>query len=153
MTASRSAMRPLPPAAMKAARPLARRPAPGPGTLPERRGERGQSSVELLALLPLTLIIGLAVLSLLAARAAGGQAAAAAQAGAMALIQDADPAAAARAALPPAARRRATIRVRDRAVTVTVRPATRLAFMKRMLERTSTAHAGPDAAAPPPGTP
>jgi hypothetical protein len=138
---------------MTASRSHARRPAPIPGTRPERRGERGQSSVELLALLPLTLIIGLAVLSLLAARAANGQATAAAQAGAMALIQDADPAAAARAALPPAARRRATIRVRGRVVAVTVRPATRLTFMTRMLARTSTAHAGPAAAAPQPGMP
>ena len=54
------------------------------------RGERGQSSIELVALLPLTLAVGLAVMALLAARSAAGEAAAAAQAGAMALIQDAD---------------------------------------------------------------
>ena len=45
------------------------------------RTESGQSSVELVALLPLALIVGLAILSLLAARSTAGQAAAAAHAG------------------------------------------------------------------------
>ncbi len=66
------------------------------------RSERGQSSVELVALLPLTLLIGLAVMAVLGIRSAAGEAAAAAQAGAMALIQDADGEQAARAALPRA---------------------------------------------------
>ncbi len=109
-----------------------------------RGGEAGQASIELVALLPLTFIIGLAILTLLAARAASGQAAAAAQAGAMALIQDADAAAAARAALPTSARRRATVRVRDRAITVTVRPATRLGFLADALAATASANAGPE---------
>ena len=111
------------------------------------RAERGQSSVELMALLPLTLIVGLAVLALLASRAAGGQAAAAAQAGAMALIQDADPAAAARAALPPPSRERATVRVRGRAITVTVRPRrTSRSWRAASRGRTGT----PDRRPPPP---
>jgi hypothetical protein len=95
------------------------------------------------ALLPLALLIGVAILTLLAARAASGQATAAAQAGAMALLQDAEPRAAARAALPPAARARATIRVAARAVTVTVRPATPAAFLAGALTATSSADAGP----------
>lgn len=107
-------------------------------------GDAGQASVELVALLPIVLIIGAAVLTLLAARAASGQAAAAAQAGAMALIQDADAREAARDALPPDARGRATIRLDGRAVTVTVRPQTRIGFLTDTLAATSTANAGPE---------
>jgi hypothetical protein len=107
-------------------------------------GEAGQASIELVAVLPLTLIVGFAILTLLAARAAAGQAAAAAQAGAMALIQDTDAREAARAALPEAARRRATIRVDGRAITVTVRPETRLGFLAGVLSATASADAGPE---------
>jgi hypothetical protein len=109
-----------------------------------RSGEAGQASIELVALLPLTLIIGLAILTLLAARAASGQAAAAAQAGAMALIQDTDARETARAALPPSARRRATIRLHDRSITVTVRPETQLGFLADTLSATASANAGPE---------
>jgi hypothetical protein len=107
-------------------------------------GEAGQASVELVALLPLTLIVGVAILTLLAARAASGQATAAAQAGAMALIQDADAREAARAALPADARERSTIRLDGREVTVTVRPATRVGFLAGTLSATSSASAGPE---------
>jgi hypothetical protein len=116
--------------------PVRRRPSTG--------GEAGQASVELVAVLPLALIVGMAILTLLAARAASGQAAAAAQAGAMALIQDTDPREAARTALPSAARRRATIRIDDRAIVVTVRPATQLAFLGDALSATASADAGPE---------
>ena len=108
------------------------------------RGEAGQASIELVALLPLTLIVGLAIAGLLAARAASGQAAAAAQAGAMALIQDTDVREAARDALPPGARDRATIRVDGRAVTVTVRPDTPVGFLEGTLSATASANAGPE---------
>jgi hypothetical protein len=108
------------------------------------RGEAGQASIELVALLPLTLIVGLAIAGLLAARAASGQAAAAAQAGAMALIQDTDAREAARDALPPGARGRATIRVDGRAVTVTVRPDTPVGFLEDTLSATASANAGPE---------
>jgi len=107
-------------------------------------GEVGQASIELVALLPLTLLIGLGILTLLASHAASGQAAAAAQAGAMALIQDADAREAARAALPGAARRRATISVDGRAITVTVRPETQLGFLANALSATASADAGPE---------
>jgi hypothetical protein len=105
--------------------------------------ERGQSSVELVALLPLALLVGFAILTLLAARAASGEAAAAAQAGAMALLQDAEPREAARAALPADLRPRATIRVQAREVTVTIRPATKVAFLADALTATVSADAGP----------
>jgi hypothetical protein len=104
---------------------------------------RGQASVELIALLPVVFLIGLAIMALLAARSAAGEAGAAAQAGAMALIQDSDAAAAARAALPPSTRERATIRVHGRRVTVTVRPKATPAFMAGTLASTAAADAGP----------
>ena len=107
------------------------------------RDANGQSSVELIALLPLALILGLALMSLLAARSAAGQAAAAAEAGAIALIQDGDAAHAARAALPTSTRARAEITVRGRRVEVTVRPSPRLPLLDRALASTAAADAGP----------
>jgi hypothetical protein len=112
------------------------------------RAESGQSSVELVALLPLALVVGLAILSLLAARSTAGQAAAAAHAGAMALIQDADPAQAARVALPGPARNRAEVTVRGRRVEVTVSPPAHLPFLDGTLASTATAHAGPEPSSP-----
>jgi hypothetical protein len=109
--------------------------------------ESGQSAVELVALLPLAVVVGLAIMSLLAARTAAGQAAAAAHAGAMAVIQDADPEQAARSALPAPARARAEIHVRGRRVAVTVHPPARLPFLDGAFASTAAADAGPE---PPP---
>jgi hypothetical protein len=64
----------------------------------------------------------------------------------MALLQDADGAAAARDALPARARERASVRVRDRVVTVTVRPSTPVGFLRGRLAATASAHAGPEPA-------
>jgi hypothetical protein len=111
---------------------------------PPFRAEHGQSSVELVALLPLTFVVGVAIMALLAARSASGEAAAAAQAGAMALIQDADPTAAARAALPAPSRHRSEINVHGRRITVTVRPATQPRFLGGALAATTSADAGPE---------
>jgi hypothetical protein len=108
------------------------------------RSQGGQASVELVALLPLVLVIGIAIMSLLAARSAAGQAAAAAHAGAMALIQDEDAQAAALAALPSPVRGRAEIAVRGRRVEVTIRPPASLPFADRALAATAAANAGPE---------
>ena len=108
------------------------------------RGAAGQASVELVALLPLVFVIGLAVMTVLAARAASGDAAAAAQAGAMAMLQDADARDAAADALPAGVRRRAEIEVRHREISVTVRPSLALPFVSDMLSATATANAGPE---------
>jgi hypothetical protein len=108
-----------------------------------RADERGQSTVELVALLPLVLVVGLAALAALAAHAAGGQAAAAAQAGAMALIRGGEPRAAARAALPRGVRARARVRVAGRRVVVTVRPDLPPRFAAAALAATASAYAGP----------
>jgi hypothetical protein len=113
-------------------------------TVPSLRGEQGQSSVELVALLPIVLLVGLGVLAVLAGRAAAGEAAAAAQAGAMALIQDADAEQAARAALPRRVSRDAKVSVRGRRVTVTVRTAFQPPFAGGALAATASADAGPE---------
>ena len=84
--------------------------------------ESGQAAVELVALLPLLLIVGLAAAALLAGHAAGEHAGQAAQAGAMALLQGTDPRAAARSALPADVRPRARVEIDGRRVTVRVRP-------------------------------
>ena len=60
------------------------------------RSERGQSSVEIVALLPLLALVALTVLQLLAAGAASELADHAAEAGAVALLQQRDPAQAVR---------------------------------------------------------
>jgi hypothetical protein len=108
------------------------------------RGDYGQSSVELVALLPLVFVVGLAILAVLSARAASGQAAAAAEAGAMALIQGTDATGAARAALPAAARRRSEIDVDGRRVTVTVHSVSKPAFVAAVLTASASASAGPE---------
>jgi Flp pilus assembly protein TadG len=80
----------------------------------------GQASVEVVALLPLLLVIALVVFCVVAAHGADEQAGAAAEAAALALIQGGDPRAAALAALPRHADAR--IAIDGRAVDVHVRP-------------------------------
>jgi hypothetical protein len=106
--------------------------------------QRGQATVELVALLPLLLVAGLAGAALLAAQSAGEQAGQAAQAGAMAMLQGGDPRAAARAALPAAIRERATVVVEGRRVTVRVRARMPVAALARPLTGEATADAGPE---------
>ncbi len=87
-----------------------------------RRSEAGQATVEVVALLPVLLVVTLAAAALLAGHGAREQAGQAAQAGAMALLQGGDPRAAARKALPDGVRGRATVELHGRRVTVRVRP-------------------------------
>ena len=104
--------------------------------------ESGQASVELVALLPLLVAVGLGAFSLLGAGAAAEAAGAAAEAGAIALVQGRDAEAAARAALsgwpPPDTQ----IRVSGRRVTVRVAPAGPLGPLDDRLAATVTADAG-----------
>lgn len=100
----------------------------------------GQATVELVALLPLLLVVGLAAAAFVAAQSAGEQAGQAAQAGAMALLQGGDPRAAARAALPRHAH--GTITVHGHRVTVRVRPPLPLPGLAGPLTTTATADAG-----------
>jgi hypothetical protein len=107
-------------------------------------GEAGQGSVELVALLPLAVVLSLALFALIAGRSAADAAAAAAQAGAMALLQDdGDAAQAARAALPAPVRSRATVEVSGHRVRVTVRPRSPVPFLSGMLVAHASAAAGP----------
>jgi hypothetical protein len=93
---------------------------------PTRRGitrlgsSPGQASVELVALLPLLLVVALVVLCVVAAHGADEQAGMAAEAAALALIQGGDPRAAALAALPPHADAR--VAIDGRSISVHVRP-------------------------------
>jgi len=106
--------------------------------------EAGQATVELVALLPLLIVVALTAAALLAGHAAGEHAGQAAQAGAMALLQGGDPRAAARAALPTAARDGAKIEVDGRRITVHVRPRLPIAALASPLTARATADAGPE---------
>ena len=98
------------------------------------RGERGQATVELLALLPAVLLVGLVCLQLLAVGYAKVLAVTAAEAGALALASGADPRAGAREALPGWARARARVAVEAGRVAVRMRPPAALHILGRALE-------------------
>jgi hypothetical protein len=106
--------------------------------------ERGQATVELAALLPLLAVVALAAYAMLAGLSAGEQAGVAAEAGAIAVLQGRDAEAAARTALPADVRGAAVVRVRDRRITVAVRP--RVPLVARLLRARVIAHAGPEPA-------
>src|SRR5918911_2503584 len=87
-----------------------------------RERERGQASVELVAVLPLLVLVGFAVWQAAVAGQAIWLAGAAARAAARAQALGADPSPAARGALPPRFERGLRVRAReDGGVTVTVR--------------------------------
>jgi hypothetical protein len=109
------------------------------------RGERGQASVELVALLPLVLVVLLAVAQVLAAGLGRSLARDAARAGAVAVLQERDPRAAARAAVPGWVRARLVVRRAGRVVTVRLRPPGLLPGLSRRLETRARADAGPAA--------
>jgi hypothetical protein len=104
------------------------------------RSASGQSTVEVVALLPLLLGVGLAVFTVLNAGRAEEAAGSAAEAGAAALLQGREPQAAARAALGGWPRRRAEVRLDDRRVTVRVTPP---GPFGAHLRASATADAGP----------
>ena len=106
--------------------------------------DAGQATVELVALLPLVLLIALAAAALLAGHGAREQAGQAAQAGAMALLQGGDPRDAARQALPAAVRRRSAIDIDGRRVTVRVRPELPVSAVARAMTAEVSADAGPE---------
>jgi hypothetical protein len=108
----------------------------------ERERERGQASVEVVALLPLLVLVALTVLQLLAAGAAAELADHAAEAGAVAVLQQRDPTQAVRDALPGWSRDRVTVTVRGRTVRVRVRPPAVTASLADRLATTAEADAG-----------
>ena len=129
----------------------ARRPrGPVPGAGRRRRAvraaamsERGQASVELVALLPLLVAVALAAGQLLAFGAAREAAGQAAGAGAIALLRGGDAAAAARAAVPGWSRERVAVRVRGRQVRVRLRPVVLVPGVGDLLVARAAADAGP----------
>ncbi len=106
------------------------------------RAERGQASVELVALLPLVAAVVLTALQVLAAGAARELAGHAAGAGAIALLERADPREAARASVPGWSRRGLTVAVRGSRVTVRLRPPVLVPGLATLLESTVQADAG-----------
>lgn len=107
--------------------------------------DRGQSTVEVVALLPLLLAVVLAGAQLLVAGLAREQAGTAAQAAAMALLQGDDPQDAARDAVPGWARSRVRVRVRGQRVEVRMRPPAIVPGLAGGLTATVRADAGPEA--------
>lgn len=110
-----------------------------------RRRERGQSTVELIASLPLVAAVALAILQALAAGLAAELADHAAQSGAVALVEGRDPAAAARAALPGWTRAQVDVDVHGSRVRVRVTPPTLIPGVADLLAAQATADAGPGA--------
>ena len=109
---------------------------------PRRTGEAGQSTLEVVALLPTVAIAGLTVLQLLVAGATAEYAGHAAEAGAVAILEDRDPATAARASLPSWTGRHVEVQVRGRRVRVHLRPRHLLPVVADALSSTAEARAG-----------
>lgn len=107
-----------------------------------RGGERGQASVEVVALVPVLVLAAGASFEALAAGAGHELAGHAAEAGAIALSEGADPRAAARAAVPDWSRSGLRIRVRGTKVAVRLRPLAPARAIGRLLESEAVADAG-----------
>jgi hypothetical protein len=107
------------------------------------REEIGQSSVELVAMLPTVAVVALATGQLLAAGSARETAAGAAQAAAMARLQGGDPAQAARAAAPKWARARLRVSSHGEATRVELAPRTVLPGLAELLTARESADSGP----------
>jgi hypothetical protein len=103
----------------------------------------GQASVELVAALPLIVLVALVTLQLLAAGYALTLADGAAEAGALALATGGSAPEAARAALPGWAEDDVEVEVADGRVTVRLPPPSPFAAVARSLEVTSAASARP----------
>jgi hypothetical protein len=88
----------------------------------QRFDERGQAAVEVVALVPVVVVVGLALLQLLAVGYAAVLAGNAAEAGALALAAGADARAAVREALPGWSRARGRVTVEGGRVAVRLRP-------------------------------
>jgi hypothetical protein len=104
-----------------------------------RPGERGQAAVELLATLPLVLLVALVLAQMLAIGYASVLAGNAAEAGALALAGGGDPRTGARAALPGWTRARGQVSVRGDEVKVRLRPPALLRALSRRVEVSAVA--------------
>jgi hypothetical protein len=104
-----------------------------------RGASRGQATVEVLALVPVIVAVGLGLLQLLAVGYASVLAGNAAEAGALALAGGADARSGARQALPGWSRARARVEVTGGRVAVHLRPPSPLRALADGLEVTATA--------------
>jgi hypothetical protein len=104
-----------------------------------RRGARGQATVEAIALVPVTVAIGLGILQLLAVGYTSVLAGNAAEAGALALAAGTDPREGARQALPGWSRARARVEVDGGRVAIHLRPPSPLKALAEGLEVTARA--------------
>ncbi len=104
-----------------------------------RPRERGQATVETVALAPLLLVVGLGLMQLLAVGYASVLAGGAAEAGALAVASGRDPKAAAREALPGWSEAKARLTVSGGKVELRLRPPSVLDALARRLEVTATA--------------
>ena len=102
-------------------------------------GERGQATLEALALIPAFIAIGLGLLQLLAVGYAGVQAGNAAEAGALAIARGDDPRAEARRALPGWSAAHARVSVDGGRVRVQLRPPSPLHALGNRLRVGATA--------------
>jgi hypothetical protein len=101
--------------------------------------ERGQATVEVLALVPAFVALGLGLLQLLAVGYAGVLAGNAAEAGALAVARGGDPRAEVRRALPGWSTAQARTKVEGGRVRVSLRPPSPLHALAERLEVTATA--------------
>lgn len=115
----------------------------GEGVVARGDRDRGQASVEVVAMLPILAIVAAAVLQLLAAGLAAELADHAAEAGAVALVQQRAPAQSARDAVPGWSRDRLSVKVEGRTVRVRLRPPALTASLAGLLAADATASAGP----------
>jgi hypothetical protein len=106
--------------------------------------EAGQATIEVVGMLPLLALAGMAVLQLLAAGAAQEYAGHAAEAGAIALGEGHDARDAARDAIPGWSRRRLAVEVDGRRVEVRLRPPAIMGSVGDLLAAEATADAGPE---------
>jgi hypothetical protein len=106
---------------------------------PRQAGPRGQATVEAIALAPVIVAIGLAILQLLAVGYASVLAGNAAEAGALALAAGTDPRDGAKEALPGWSRARARVEADGGRVEVHLRPPSPLRALADGLEVTATA--------------
>jgi hypothetical protein len=100
---------------------------------------RGQATVETIALVPVLLLVGLALMQLLAVGYASVLAGGAAEAGALALAGGRDPRAAAMEALPGWSETRARMRVEGGRVELRLRPPSLLQALSERLEVSAAA--------------
>jgi hypothetical protein len=102
-------------------------------------GERGQATVETVALVPLLLAVGLGLMQLLAVGYASVLAGGAAEAGALALASGRDPKGAVREALPGWSEAKTRLTVKGGRVELRLRPPSVLDALAKRLEVTATA--------------